>query len=294
MVLTDDESFDPAKSLPYVEVSYVSPHFFPAVNAALLQGRFLTESDSLERRHSVVVNRAFARRYWPGQNPIGRRIRPAQSGSSWAAEVVGIVDDVRQVAERPAQPEMYYPYADEAHAEAFLVVRTAAGLPVPLDAIREELRRIDPDLALAEIQTMQHQFDKSGGVISVVTSVVDALSVAILGLAALGLYGTLSFTFARRRRDIGVRLALGAAPRDIALLVLRQALVWVGIGAVIGTAGSWLVANATRAMLEDASPVDLLSLSASVVIVMIVSALASWLPVRRATRVDPMTALRAE
>jgi ABC-type antimicrobial peptide transport system permease subunit len=131
-------------------------------------------------------------------------------------------------------------------------------------------------------------------VITVVASFVDALTIAVLGLAALGLYGTLSFTFARRRHDIGVRVALGAAPRDIVALVVRQAFVWVAVGATIGVGASWLLGRGLRAMLEGASPVDLLQLWASVAIVLSAAALASWLPARRAVRVDPVEALRAE
>lgn len=293
-MLTDEQVFDPTNPVPFVEVSYVSPHFFSALNAALLQGRLLAESDFRASRRSVVINRAMARHYWPGQDPIGRHLRPAQAGTTWAAEVVGVIEDIRQVAERPAKPEMYFPYTDEPREEAFLVVRTSPGLPVPLAAIREELRRINPDLALAGVQSMQALFDKSGGVISVITSVVDGLTVAILGLAALGLYGTLSFTFARRRRDIGVRLALGASPQDIVQLVLRQALIWVAVGAAIGSAGSWLIGWATRAMLADATPVDLLQLGLSIAIVLVSAAVAAFLPARRATRVNPVEALRSE
>ena len=293
-MLTDEQVFDPMKPVPYVEVSYVSPRFFSALSVIPLQGRPLAADDFRASRRSVVINRAMARHYWPNQNPIGRRLRPAQAGTTWAAEVVGVIDDVRQVAERPAKPEMYFPYTDEPREEAFLVVRIAPGLPVPLAAIREELRRIDPDLALAGVQSMQALFDKSGRVISVVTTVVDGLTVAILGLAALGLYGTLSFTFARRRRDIGVRLALGAAPGDIVRLIVRQALVWVAIGAAIGTTGSWLLGRATRAMLADATPVDLPQLGTSIAIVLAAAAVASFLPARRATRVNPVEALRAE
>lgn len=293
-ILTDDQSFDPEVSLPWVEISHVTPGFFAAIRADLRQGRLLDESDARAHRRSVVINRAMAERYWPGQNPIGCRVRPAHPGSSWAAEVIGVIDDIRQVAERPAKPEMYYSYCDDPHEEAFLVIRTAAGVPVAVDALREELRRIDPDLALADVQSMQHLFEKSGGVISVVTSVVDGLTVAILGLAALGLYGTLSFTFARRRRDIGVRIALGARPRSIIVLVVRQAVVWVGIGTAIGAVGSWLLGRGMQALLADASPVSMLQLGISIAIVLAAAAFASWLPARRATQVSPVDALRAE
>ncbi|ACB75156.1 ABC transporter permease [Opitutus terrae] len=293
-LLTDQESYDPASPRPYVEVSYISPQFFAALNARLLQGRPLTEQDSAVPRSAVVINRTMAQRYWPGQNPIGHHLRPAQSGETWSGQIVGVVEDIRQFAERPAKPEAYFAYSDSPWPEGFLVVRSRAGLPVPVDSIRAELARLDPDLALADVKSMRNHFDDSGRVLAIVTSVVDALTVGILALAALGLYGTLSFTFARRRRDIGVRVAFGAAPRDIATLVVRQALAWVALGGVIGALGSWLIAKAVGAMLADATPLSLPQLAASVATVLAAAALASWLPAHRATRLNPIDALRAE
>jgi predicted permease len=294
-VLIDDEAYDPRRLRAYTDLSYVSPRFFAAINAPLLHGRLLQERDYVTRRSAVVINRAMASRYWPGQSPIGHRVSPAQPGAKWAAEVVGVVEDMPQVAERPAGPEMYFPYSDEPRAEAFLVVRSAGGVPAPpFDRVREELRRLDPDLALSDVTSMQRRFDDAGRVLVVIASVVDGLTAAVLALAALGLYGTLSFTFARRRRDIGVRVALGASPREIVALVVRQALVWVAAGATIGIAGSWVLARSVRAIVEDAGALDPGQLGASIVIVLAASALAAWLPARRAVRVDPMEALRAD
>jgi predicted permease len=293
-VLIDDEAFNSATPYPWIEESFVSPGFFAAIGARLIQGRWLTPADETHRAQVVVINRAMARRYWPGQDPIGRHIRPAQPGQTWSREVVGVIEDVRQVAERPARPEMYFPFADAAIPEPFLVVRMAAGLPAPVEAIRQELGRIDSDLALASVRTLGALFQSQGRVLTVVTSVVDVLTVAIVGLAALGLYGTLSFHFARRRRDIGVRLALGAAPRDIVRLVFKQAAVWVAAGLGVGMAGAWLVSSVLRRVLEDASPFNVAEVALGAVVVFGVALLAAWLPARRATKVNPVEALRAE
>ena len=293
-VLIDNEAYNPATSYPWVEESFVSPGFFPAIGARLIQGRWFTPADEAHRAQVVVINRTMARRYWPDQDPIGRHIRPAQSGQGWSREVVGVIEDVRQVAERPARPEMYFPFACAAFPESFLVVRMVAGLPAPVDAIRQELGRIDNDLALANVRTLGALFQSQGRVLAVVTSVVDVLTVAIVGLAALGLYGTLSFHFARRRRDIGIRLALGAAPRDIARLVFRQAVGWVTVGLGVGIAGAWLMSSVVRRALADASPFNVAEVALGAGIIFCVALLAAWLPARRATKVDPITALRAE
>ncbi len=293
-VLIDDEAYTSVKSYPWIEESFVSPGFFPAIGARLIQGRLLAPVDETHRAQVVVINRAMARRYWPGQDPIGRRIHPAQPGQGWSREVVGVIEDVRQVAERPAQPEMYFPFADAAIPESFLVVCMAAGLPVPVEAIRQELGRIDGDLALANVRTLGALFQSQGRVLAVITSVVDVLTVAIIALAALGLYGTLSFHFARRWRDIGIRLALGAAPHDIARLVFKQAVVWVTVGLGVGMAGAWLCSLVLRRMLEDASPFNVAGVALGAGIIFCVALLAAWLPARRATKVDPMVALRVE
>jgi predicted permease len=293
-VLIDDEAFDRAKPYPWVEESFVSPGFFAAIDARLVQGRFLAREDEAHRSQVVVINRAMARRYWPGQDPIGRRIRPAQPGQTWSREVVGVIEDVRQVAERPARAEMYFPFADAAIPESFLVVRTVAGIPAPVEAIRQELGRIDSDLSLANVRTLGALFQSQGRVLTVVTSVVDVLTVAIVGLAALGLYGTLSFHFARRRRDIGIRLALGASSRDILRLVFKQAAMWVIVGLGVGTAGAWLLSSVLRRVLEDASPFAFAEVALGAGVIFGVALLAAWLPARRAAKVDPVVALRAE
>ena len=293
-VLIDDEAYNSAKPYPWIEQSFASPGFFPAIGARLIRGRLFAAADETQRAQVVVINQAMAHRYWPGQDPVGRRIRPAQAGPGWSREVVGVIEDVRQVAERPARPEMYFPFADAAIPESFLVVRMAAGLPAPIEAIRQELGRIDGDLALADVRSLGALFQTQGRVLAVVTAVVDVLTAAIVALAAVGLYGTLSFHFARRRRDIGVRLALGAAPRDIVRLVFKQALVWVLIGLAVGTTGAWMVSSVLRRMLEDASAFDVTGVAVGAGVIIGAALLAAWLPARRAMRVNPVEALRAE
>ena len=293
-VLIDDEAYSPAKSYPWIAEAFVSPGFFPAIGARVIQGREFTAEDESRRAQVVVINRAMALRYWPGQDPLGRHIRPAQPGQSWSREIVGIVEDVRQSADRAARPEMYFPFADAAIPESFLVVRMAPGIPAPVGAIRQELGRIDGDLALSNVRTLGAMLQRQGRVLAVITSVLDVLTVAIIGLAALGLYGSLSFHFARRRREIGVRVALGASPRDIMRLVFKQALRWVAAGLVFGAGGAWMMSNAMRRALDDASSLDGPGIALSAAVVIVAALLAAWLPARRATRVDPIQALRTE
>jgi predicted permease len=292
-VQIDDKPIDPQVP-PWAEESYVSPGFFAAIDARLMQGRLLTREDELRQRRAVVINRAMARRFWPGENPVGRHVRWAGPNPPWSAEVVGVIEDVRQAPERSTRPEMYFPFTDAPFPESFLVVRTEAGLPAPVGAIRRELARIDGDLALGNPQTLGARIQSQGRVLAVVTTVVDGLTVAIIGLAALGMYGTLSFHFARRRREIGVRVALGASPRDIVRLVLKQAVAWVTMGLGVGMGGAWALSAFLRRIMEQASAFDFAGVAVGAVVIFFVALLAAWLPARRAAKIDPVEALRAE
>jgi len=295
-MLVDNQAHNPSLPRSFTQATYVSPDYFSAMGIGLLQGRLLLAEDAAERwRHRfVVVNRALAERYWPGQNPLGHHIRQDVAEGGWSAEVVGVVENVRQTAERPTRPEMYFPYADAPHAEAHLVVRTVEGIPVPVEAIRQELRHLDPDLALAQPKTMAARFDESSRVFTVVTSIVNALTVAILLLAGVGLYGTLSFYFTQRRHDIGVRMAMGAARRHIMLMVFRQSLAWVAVGVVVGIAGAWLLSRGLQAFFQGSGAFSPAQMAVNVAVVVCTALLASWLPARRAAKVDPMVALRSE
>jgi hypothetical protein len=254
----------------------------------------LAREDELRQRSAVVINRTMARRFWPGESPLGRHVTWAGPNPPWSAEVVGVIEDVRQAPERSTRPEMYFPFTDAPFPESFLVVRTEAGLPAPVGAVRRELARIDHDLALGNPQTLGTLVQSQGRVLAVVTTVVDGLTVAIIGLAALGMYGTLSFHFARRRREIGVRVALGASPRDIVRLVFKQAVVWVTMGLGVGMGSAWALSTFLRRMMEQASAFDFAGVAVGAVVIFFVALLAAWLPARRAMNVNPVEALRAE
>jgi predicted permease len=292
-VLVDDEVFDAAQPLQWVQSTQVTAGFFDAIGAHARRGRLLTAEDERTKSRAVVINEAMARKFWPGHDPIGHRIGPARPNGVAADVVVGVVPDLAQSPERPARPEVYFPFV-AGRADLFLVVRMMPGVPAPLDAIRAELHRLDPDLAVAPVRTMAAHFDGQTRVFSTITSLVDALTAAILGLAALGLYGTLSFHFSQRRREIGVRVALGASAADIVRLVLRQAVKWVAAGAAIGATVAWLWARAVARALEGSSPYQTASVALGVALVFLAALAGAWLPARRATRVNPIEALRAE
>ena len=293
-VLIDNEPFDRDQQQHWVQNTLVSARTFQALGVTLLRGRLLNKDDEYTNNHVVVINQAMAQQYWPGQNPLGHRIRPTEANATTTDEVVGVISDLAQNAERLHQPEIYFPFGLAPQEDFFLVIRLAPGTRAPIDAIRDELRRLDPDLAMTQFRTMTSHFDEQSRVFTTITSLVDAMTAAILALAALGLYGTLSFHFTRRQREIGVRVALGASSRDVVALVFRQAFVWVAAGSTLGVVGAWLLSRAISHALEGANPSSIASLSLSVLLVFIAALLGAWLPARRATRVNPVEALRAE
>jgi putative ABC transport system permease protein len=293
-VLIDNEPFDVNQQQQWVQNTLVSARTFSALGVTVLRGRQLTQDDERTNNHVVVINQAMAQKYWPGQNPLGHRIRPAQASATTTDEVVGVINDLAQNADRLHQPEIYFPFGLAPREDFFLVIRMAEGTRAPIEAIREELRRLDPDLAMTPFRTMTAHFDEQSRVFTTITSLVDLMTIAILGLAALGLYGTLSFHFTRRQREIGVRVALGASSRDIVALVFRQAFMWVTAGATLGVVGAWLLGRAISNISEGANPSSITSLSLSVLLVFLTALLGAWLPARRATRVNPNKALHAE
>jgi hypothetical protein len=262
----------------------------------LMKGRGLKTEDRTGDVRGVVVNQQLVAKAWPNKDPLGEIIRGNNPGKPWfTARVVGVVENVRQwSADAEVQPEMYT--APEGHwgNSAFLVLRSPlpAGQLTPL--LRRELAAIDSELALKDIRTMRDIVDRSTQSARAVAGLVNFFMATALGLVAVGLYGTLSYHVQQRTREIGVRLAIGAVKRDIARLVFTQGGRWVSAGLVLGLAGSVALASALKSLvyrMEGLTPTPLLLATVAVGIAAIV---ACWLPARRAARLSPLEALRAD
>ncbi len=301
-VLVDGERYDATITRPGVEQSFVSPGYFAAMGLTLLRGRLLAPTDGSTDPARVgpdgtgiVVNRTFARLYWPGEDPLGRAVRSNSATTYWTARVVGVVDDVRQGDPgAPAAPEMYFTYAWNPRNTAYLVVRSAFAAQRLVPALERELAALDRDLALSRVRTMAELVTEAGRDRRARLVLIQSFMAAALLMAAIGIYGTLAFQTRQRTREIGVRLALGAAAADIVRLVLRQAVPWLVAGGAAGMLGTAALSYGLRAMLAD---VDLLNPAyylAGAAALAAVVALACWLPARRAARVNPVEALRAE
>jgi predicted permease len=294
-VLIDDEVYDPAVDRPMVETTLISSNYFAVMGLSMLKGRAPEPKDAQGDSIDVVINRAMAEKYWPGKDAIGGRIRGNSLEPWFRAEVIGIVEDVRQWgAEHPPLPEIYGPYAFRMQEGVFLVVRTVGSATVLVPAIRNELASLDADLLLASVRTMRDVLNNSTSERRLSMSLINVFMCAALVLAVVGIYGTLSYNLLQRRQEIGIRIAVGALRHHIIRFVFRQAGLWVVVGLLIGLTLTTAVAFLLRSIVYGISPWNPSSLLLGLCVVGTAACLACTVPALRATRVDPMEALRCE
>jgi putative ABC transport system permease protein len=294
-ILANDEVFDPAAQRPSVVFSAITPGYFAAANIAFLKGQTIQTQDVGRYNMGVVVNRAFAEKYWPKQDPLGKIIRPNDANAWFHGHVVGVVENVRQWGVKlEPQPQMFWP-SDRAWGKTiFLIVRSPQPAAALTPGLREVVAKLDPDLPLSRIRTFKTIVRDATKGDRGIAGLTNFCMIAAIGLAAIGLYGTLSYHVLRRTREIGVRMAIGADRRDVVSLVFRQGFGWVLTGIIIGIGGVLASAAALRAMLYNINAVSPLALASSASAVVVAAALACWLPAHRASRVEPMEALRCE
>ncbi len=294
-ILVNDQVFDPMADRTLAEVSSITPGYFAAAGIGLLRGRTLEPGDAKGDVIGVVVNQALADTCWPGKDPLGMIIRGNNPKPWFTARVVGVVENVRQWGpEMPPRPEIYWS-PDRAWGESVcLVVRSTHPAAQLAGALRREVAQLDPDLPLSRVRTLQQVVDDATQGQRAVTGLADFFMATALGLVGVGLYGTLSYHVSQRTREIGVRMAVGAGRRNIAALVFGQGARWVLVGVAIGIAGALGLAALVRALVFGVSPFNPVTLLAGAAAVLAAALLACWIPARRASRVDPIVALRAD
>ena len=294
-VLVDDEVYDPSVQRQLVERSYISSDYFAAMGIKLLSGRAPEQTDAQSESIGVVINRAMAEHFWKDKNAIGKQIRPDDPDPPFHAEVVGIVEDVRQWgSEHPPLPEMYTPYAFRAPSRVFLIVRASGNAGTLVPAIRSELAAIDSDLPLANIRRMNDVLNASVSDRRLSTSLINVFMITALILAVVGIYGTLSYNLLQRKREIGVRIAFGALNHHILKFVFRQAGIWVVVGLIIGLILTGAVSFLLRSLVFGISPLSPLSLFVGLITVSCAACLACLVPALKAAKTDPTEALRYE
>ena len=279
---------------PGADVRAVDPGFFSAMEIPVIRGRGIEPGDRAGVPGSVVVSQSFVDRYLPGRDPIGRRIRMPW-GDTLAGTVVGVVRDVRhQGADSLPSPTVYWPLAQFPSSFMTLVIRTDRDPMRPASAVVAQVRALDPDQPVADLKPFDEWL---GGAVArrrFSLLLLGGFAVLAMVLTAIGLYGTTAYGVAQRTRELGIRLALGAGRRDVLWSVLRHALVVVGIGIAAGLVGAVTLSRLLGSLLFEVSATDPVVFAGIAFMLLVVSAAAGFFPARRATRVDPMVALRSE
>jgi putative ABC transport system permease protein len=278
--------------------NFVSPDYFRTLGQPLLAGRDFTSRDDTAAAPVIVVTRKFAEAMFPGRpftEAVGKHV------FSWrderiSREIVGVVGDVRYGGVRDtARPIVYVPVAQTPIADLIVIVRGSSGDAAALTALaRRELAAIDPGVAMANVRTMEEVVAQSIAPHRFTALLLGGFAALAVLLAAVGLYGLLAYGVAQRSREIGVRMALGATAPGVVRLVLRGSMTLVGAGTLAGLAGALLLTRVLGSLLFEVRPTDPPALAAAAGVLVTVALLASYIPARRATRVDPMAALRAE
>jgi putative ABC transport system permease protein len=282
----------------------VTPGYFEALNIQLVRGRLPAESDAEQAPPVVLVNEATARALFPSTDPIGKRVRLSQTTGAeqpWRT-IVGVVGDVRQRGlDTAPRTEIYIPYRQFLHFSAggqvramSLVIKADVAPESLVGAVRAELRAIDPEVPAAQVRTMDDVIAASVTDRRLNTLLIGTFGGLALALAAIGLYGVMAYSVTQRTREMGVRIAVGASRASVLALVVGQAVRLVAAGIVLGTAVALAAAETLASLLFDVEPRDPAILALAPVVLLAAGVLASYLPARRATRVDPVTALRAE
>ncbi|HKF51674.1 MAG TPA: FtsX-like permease family protein, partial [Candidatus Acidoferrales bacterium] len=301
---SDVQSYHPytGENLPFTEDAghiglheSVSPSYFRTLGVSLLRGREFTDADGPTSQLVTIVSRSMAERYWPGQDPIGKRLKQGQpdAKSPWLT-VVGVVADVKYNAYFPIEAAVYVPYEQDPDMNAEFLLRTAGDPVTFVPAVRAKIANVDPDQPIYEPKTLARLTYEELIGISFIATMMAVLGVIALVLASSGVYGVMAHSVTERTHEIGIRLALGAEPRQVLRWIAGRGIRLAAIGLVIGFAVAFAAARLLASLLYGVSASDPLIFAGVPVALAFVAIAACYLPARRALRVDPIVALRYE
>lgn len=280
---------------PSTNVRVADAAYFNAMSIPVLRGRNFTDAEDAEARHVVLVSDAFARKFFPGEDPLGKRIKVFMAEEPAWTEIVGVVGDVRyDNLTVEAEPFVYEPHPELTYEFMTLVIRTEGDPAAMAPAVRHEIASLDPDQPVSDVRTMNQVMADTVGRARFNTLLLAIFAGLATLLAAVGIFGVMNYTVTLRTREIGLRMALGARPGRVLLLVLRQGLFYTLVGIGVGLACALALTRVMSGLLYDVGANDPLTFAAIVVLLAVVSLIACYIPARRATRVDPLIALKYE
>jgi predicted permease len=291
-IYTPDYDSNAAKLRDSPSVGFVSPGYFRTMGIPLLLGRDIGDRDVVSVRSVMVVNETFAKDFFNGENPIGRRVGTKEGVYDW--EIVGLVKNSKYTGLREGPiPMIYVPERPGPWASRTVVHLRTSGNPTALaSALRQKIQELDKTAAIYNVHTVQEEIDRSLLRERLVGTVAGLFGGLALALAAIGLYGLTSYGVARRTREFGIRIAIGARKASILRLVVNEALRLLLAGTAIGLMAAWMLGRVVKAMLFGIEPADSVSIVSAILVLGAAALLAAWIPARRAAKVDPMRALR--
>ena len=289
------EGAPPGESEPSSPVVIVSSGYFEALGIPLLAGRNFTETDRADKPPVVIINESFARRYFPNESPIGKRMKvggPERPDNPWM-EIVGVVGDVKYAGlDVAAEPAYYEHYQQASWSYTYIVIRSSSEPRSLATGVRQTVWSLDKDLPIANMQTMEDLLSESVARPRFRTFVFLVLGTLAIVLAVTGIYGVISYLVSQRTREIGIRVALGAQRRTVLNLIIRQGMSLALIGAAIGLIAAFVLTRLMRGLLYEVEATDPLTFASITILLLLVSLAACWIPARRAAKVDPLVALR--
>jgi hypothetical protein len=276
---------------------FVTPGFFAALQVPRREGRDVSEADTITSEPVAVVSESLVRRYWPGQNALGRKFNFAGSDRT----IIGVVGDIRvRGLERSSEPQVYLPYRQVADGRAWgyipreLVVTAAEPFDDLVPAIRNIVKAEDPNLPISMVRAMTDIIDRQTATRSVQVRVLGGFALVAVLLAAIGIHGVLAFAVSQRTREIGVRIALGAQRRDIFTMVMKRAGLPVACGLILGLVLAYFAGQSLEALLAGVTPADLPTIAGAIVLTLVMALIGTLRPTLTAVRVDPLVAIRTE
>jgi putative ABC transport system permease protein len=280
---------------PSTNVRVSDAGYFEAIGVPLLRGRNFTDFESSEAKHVIIISDSLARQYFPGEDALGKRISVEMFDKPNPTEIIGVVGDARYDSlTDEAEPTVYFPHPELTYDFMTLVIRTAGESPAVAPAVRSVLHELDPNQPISDVRTMDQVMGETLARARFNTLLLVLFAGLAMLLAAVGIFGVMNYSVNLRTREIGIMLALGAQPSRILTLILRQGLVLTLIGISLGVAGALVLTRVMSGLLFGVEAADPMTFGAIVVLLTVVSVIACYLPARRATRVDPVIALRYE